>query len=112
MEIDEPAQAFYAKIDAHDTLLRLLVFEFQRRDPTFAGRLRKALDAALGMLAAQNFDSHPIMVDRRAKTREMVREILTTAEAAGAKLDKDLVSIRPTPLRHRFLNWLERGRIP
>jgi hypothetical protein len=50
----EQGEAFYSKIDAHETLLRLLVFECQRRDPQFAERSRKALDTALGALSAEN----------------------------------------------------------
>jgi hypothetical protein len=37
---EEQGVAFYAKINAHDTLIRLLVFEAQRRDPQFAERCR------------------------------------------------------------------------
>jgi hypothetical protein len=54
---EEQGVAFYAKINAHDTLVRLLVFEAQRRDPQFAERCRNGLDRALGMLLAEDYPS-------------------------------------------------------
>ncbi len=64
MDNKEQAEAFYARIYAHDMLLRMLVVDCQLRDPQFAERSRKALDIALGKLTAEN---HPLPVEMNAK---------------------------------------------
>jgi hypothetical protein len=108
---EEQGVAFYAKINAHDTLVRLLVFEAQRKDAQFAERCRNGLDRALGMLRADDYpsESDPLAVAIKAKSRTIVREILEAAENADAEMRMVLASVRPPTLRRRILNWFERG---
>jgi hypothetical protein len=108
---EEQGVAFYAKIDAHDTLIRLLVFEAQRRDPQFAERCRNGLDIALGRLRADSYPSelNPLAGAITAKTRTIIREILDVAENADAELKRTLASVKPLTVRRRILNWFERG---
>jgi len=108
---EEQGVVFYAKINAHDILVRMLVVECQRRDPQFAERCRNALDIALGKLRAENYpsDLDPLAVEITAKTRTIIREILDVAENADAEMRRVLASIKPVTLRRRILNWFERG---
>jgi hypothetical protein len=54
MDSTEQVIGFRAKVDAHDSLLRLLVFWCQLRDPQFAQLIRDSLDQGLGRLIAEN----------------------------------------------------------
>jgi hypothetical protein len=111
MDSKEQGVAFYAKINAHDTLVRLLVFEAQQRDPTFAERCRNGLDTGLGMLLARDYpnEPEPLAVEIQAKSRTIIRDILETAENEAAKLKEALASVKPLTRRRRILNWFERG---
>ena len=109
---EEQGVAFYAKFNAHDILVRMLVAECQRRDPQFAERCRNAVDMALGRLRAENYpdDLNPLAVAITAKTRTIIREILDVAESSDAEMRRALASInQPLTLRRRVLNWFERG---
>jgi hypothetical protein len=104
---------FYGKVKAHDILLRVIVWEFQRRDPQFAERTRKALDTALGKIRAESYpsDLSPLALEIDVKMRETIKEILDVAENADVEMREALVLAlgKPRTLRRRFLNWLERG---
>jgi hypothetical protein len=113
MDSREPGVAFYAKIDAHEVLTRLLVFEFQRKDPQFAERSRKALDGALGVLAADGDDLDPfwaeIKDEIRTKMRERVRQLFDLSEEKAAEVERAIAMVKPLTWRRRILNWFERG---
>jgi hypothetical protein len=110
----EPGVAFYAKIDAHEVLLRMLVFEQQRRDPQFAERGRKILDWALGVLAAEEAgDLDPFWIEIRdeirTKMRERVKDLFDLSEEKAAELERAIAIVKPLTWRRRILNWFERG---
>jgi hypothetical protein len=115
MDSREPGVAFYAKIDAHEVLTRILVFEFQRRDPQFAERGRRALDWALGVLAAEDLgdDRDPFWAEIRdqirTKMRERVKELFDASEEKAAELERAIAMVKPLTWRRRILNWFERG---
>ena len=103
---------FYGKVNAHDILLRIIVWELQRRDPQFVERTRKALDIGLGKVRSESpGDPDPFALEINVKMRETIREMLEVAENADAEMRKAvaLVTGKPRTLRRRFLNWLERG---
>jgi hypothetical protein len=118
MDRTEQGVTFYAKINAHDLLVRLLVFECQRRDPQFAERCRQQLDRALGMMLSELPIEGPVSLEIReqikVKERETIREILEVAEKATADLERGSAQLReagllPLTWRRRILNWFERG---
>jgi hypothetical protein len=92
----------YAKIDAHEVLTRLLVFE-----------CRKALDGALGVLAADGDDLDPfwaeIKDEIRTKMRERVRQLFDLSEEKAAEVERAIAMVKPLTWRRRILNWFERG---
>ena len=104
---------FYGKVKAHDILLRMLVAEWQRRDPQFAERYRKGLDIGLGKVRSESYpsDLSPFALEIDVKMRETIREMLDVAENTDAEMRKALVVAfgKPRTLRRRFLQWLERG---
>jgi hypothetical protein len=113
MDSREHGVAFYAKIDAHEVLLRLLVFELQRRDPQFAQRSRKAVDWVLGVLIDEHPEDDPdtaeIRSQIRTKMRERLKEMFETTEEKVAESEKAIASLKSLTLRRRILNWFERG---
>jgi hypothetical protein len=104
---------FYGKVNAHDMLLRIIVWELQRRDPQFSERTRKGLDIGLGKARAESYPSelNPFALEIDFRMRQTFREILDVAEKTDAELKKALTQYlgKPRTLRRRFLNWLERG---
>ena len=107
----EQGIAFYARIDAHDTLLRLILFLYQQQEPQFAEFVRKVLDTGLGTLAAQSYaNPDPLAVEIPAKMRETIREMLANAENAATELRRIAASVRKPPsVRRRIFNWFQRG---
>ena len=113
MDSREAGVDFYAKIDAHEVLTRLLVFELQRKDPQFAERSRKALDTALGLLIKEHPEDAPetaeIRTQIKTKIRERVREIFDMSEEKAAEVERAIAMVKPLTWRRRILNWFERG---
>jgi hypothetical protein len=108
----EPGVTFYAKIDAQEVLLRMLAFEFQRKDPLFAERARKSLDSGLGMLVGEHPEDDPetaeIRREIRTKMRERLVEFFALIEAKAAEVERTIAAVKP-PTWRRILNWFERG---
>ena len=96
MDSTEQVIAFRAKVDAHDSLLRLLVFWCQLRDPQFAKLIRDSLDQGLGRLIAENDPSEldPTRLAIREKMRMIIREILEFAENEAAMARNALAKAR------------------
>ena len=104
---------FYGQIKAHDTLLRLIALECQRRNPQFVEYCRKGVHIALGTVRAETYpsDLEPFAFEIDVTMRKRIEEILENAEKAIADLETKLAAanLKPRTLRRRFLNWLERG---
>jgi hypothetical protein len=104
---------FYGQIKAHDTLLRLIALECQRRNPQFVQFCRRGVDIGLGTVRAETYpsDLEPFAFEIDVRMRTTIEEILENAEKAIVDLEKKLAAanLKPRTLRRRFLNWLERG---
>jgi hypothetical protein len=104
---------FYGQVRAHDLLLRMIVWQLQRRDPQFAELARKGLDIGLGKVRAESYpgDLDPFALEIDVRMRPTIREMLDVAENTDAEMRAAvaLVTGKPQSLRRRFLNWLERG---
>jgi hypothetical protein len=105
---------FYGKVKAHDILLRMVVWECQRRNPKFVAWVRWGLDIALGTVRAKTYpeDVDPFELEIDVQMRETVRAILDVAENADAEMRRAvaaLTSAKPLTFRRRILNWFERG---
>jgi hypothetical protein len=113
MDSREPGVAFYAKIDAQEALLRMLAFEFQRKDPQFAERARNGLDWGLGLLVGEHPEDDPdtaeIRLEIRTKMRERLIEFFELIEEKAAEVEKVIAAVKPPSWRRRILNWFERG---
>jgi hypothetical protein len=113
MDTREARVDFYAKIDAHEVLTRMLVFELQRKDPQFAERSRKALDTALGLLIDEHPEDAPetaeLRIQIKARMRERVKEAFDISEEQAAEVERVTAMVKPLTWRRRILNWFERG---
>jgi hypothetical protein len=99
MDRTEQGVAFYAKIDAQEALLRMLAFEFQRKDPQFAERARKGLDSGLGMLVGEHAEDDPdtaeIRREIRTKMRERLVEFFALIEEKAAEVERAIAAVKP-----------------